>query len=116
MRRTVLVVDDHEGFRAIAREVLEAGGYRVIAEAADGASGIAAVVENRPDLALIDVQLPDFDGFEVTRRLIEAGSNTMIVLISSRDRSDFGTLVDSSAARGFVPKAELSAASIEALL
>jgi DNA-binding NarL/FixJ family response regulator len=115
MRRTVLI-DDNNRFRATARRVLEAAGYEVVAEAADGESGVVAVREAKPDLALIDVQLPDIDGFEVTRRLVESGSSSAIVLISSRDRSDFGNLVDASGARGFVPKAELSAESLAALL
>jgi DNA-binding NarL/FixJ family response regulator len=116
MKRTVLIVDDHAGFRASARRVLEAGGYSVIAEAADGSSGVTAAAESRPDLALVDVQLPDFDGFEVTRRLRESGEAPEIVLISSHERADFGSLVEASGARGFVPKAELSAAALEALL
>jgi DNA-binding NarL/FixJ family response regulator len=116
MERTVLIVDDHDGFRASARRVLEADGYRVIAEAADGSSGVAAASVSRPDLALVDVQLPDFDGFEVTRRLRESGEAPDIVLISSRDRADFGSLVEASGARGFVSKADLSAAALEALL
>jgi len=116
MERTVLIVDDHDGFRASARRVLEADGYRVIAEAADGSSGVAAAAVSRPDLALVDVQLPDFDGFEVTRRLRESGEAPDIVLISSRDRADFGSLVEASGARGFVSKADLSAAALEALL
>ena len=116
MKRTVLIVDDHAGFRASARRVLEAGGYSVIAEAADGISGVTAAAESRPDLALVDVQLPDFDGFEVTRRLRESGDAPEIVLISSHERADFGSLVDTSGARGFVSKADLSAASLEALL
>ena len=99
MKRTVLIVDDHAGFRASARRVLEAGGYSVIAEAADGSSGVTAAAESRPDLALVDVQLPDFDGFEVTRRLQESGEAPEIVLISSRERSDFGSLVETSGAR-----------------
>ena len=116
MKRTVLIVDDHEGFRTSARRVLEAGGYSVIAEAADGSSGVTAAAESRPDLALIDVQLPDFDGFEVTRRLREAGEAPEIVLISSHERADFGSLVENSGARGFVSKSDLSAAALEALL
>jgi DNA-binding NarL/FixJ family response regulator len=116
MSRTVLIVDDHEGFRASARRVLEAGGYSVIAEAADGSSGVAAAAESQPDLALVDVQLPDFDGFEVARRLRESEGAPEIVLISSHDRSDFGSLVESSGARGFVSKADLSAAALEELL
>ena len=116
MRRTVLIVDDHEGFRASARRVLEAEGYCVIAEASDGLSGVTAAAESRPDLALVDVQLPDFDGFEVTRRLRDAGETPQIVLISSHERSDFGSLIDASGAEGFVSKADLSAAALEALL
>ena len=116
MKRTVLIVDDHAGFRASARRVLESEGYSVIAEAADGNSGVMAAAEARPDLALVDVQLPDFDGFEVTRRLHESGEAPDIVLISSHDRADFGSLVESSGARGFVSKSDLSAAALEALL
>ena len=116
MKRTVLIVDDHAGFRASARRVLEAGGYSVIAEAADGSSGVMAAAESQPDLALVDVQLPDFDGFEVTRRLQESGDAPEIVLISSHELADLGSLVETSGARGFVSKADLSAAALEALL
>jgi DNA-binding NarL/FixJ family response regulator len=116
MKRTVLIVDDHPGFRASARRVLEADGYSVIAEAADGGSGVTAAAEHRPDLALVDVQLPDFDGFEVTRRLRASGHAPEIVLISSHERADFGSLVDTSGARGFVSKSDLSPAALEALL
>ena len=116
MKRTVLIVDDHAGFRASARRVLEAGGYSVIAEAVDGTTGVAAAAEARPDLALVDVQLPDFDGFELTRRLREAGETPEIVLISSHEQADFGSLVEASGARGFVSKSDLSAAALEALL
>jgi two-component system nitrate/nitrite response regulator NarL len=116
MRRTVLIVDDHAGFRTSARRMLEASGYSVIAEAEDGSSGLAAAAESQPDLALVDVQLPDFDGFEVTRRLREGGEAPEVVLISSHERADFGSLVEASGARGFVSKADLSAAALEELL
>lgn len=116
MKRTVLIVDDHAGFRASARRVLESEGYSVIAEAEDGTSGVTAAAESRPDVALVDVQLPDFDGFEVTKRLLDAGAAPQIVLISSRERSDFGSLIDTSGAEGFVSKADLSGAALEALL
>ncbi len=111
-----MIVDDHAGFRASARRALEADGYAVIAEAADGRSGVAAAADARPDLALVDVQLPDFDGFELTRRLRQSGTAAQIVLISSRDRADFGPLVEISGARGFIPKGELSTGALEALL
>lgn len=114
MPRTVLI-DDSSRFRAAARKVLEAAGYDVVAEASDGESGVAVVTAATPDLALVDVQLPGIDGFEVTRRLVEAGFEGPIVLISSRERSDFGSLVEASGASGFVLKAELSAESLAAL-
>ena len=114
--RTVLIVDDHPSFRATARTLLEAEGFSVVGEAADGAEALAKTKALRPDLVLLDVQLPDIDGFEVARRLCENGSSPAIVLVSSRDSSDFGPLVARSGALGFVPKAELSGARIHELL
>jgi DNA-binding NarL/FixJ family response regulator len=115
MALTVLIVDDHPSFRASARVLLEAEGFDVIGEAADGASGIVEAQRLRPDLVLLDVQLPDIDGFDVASRLAN-GAGPAIVLVSSRDSSDFGPLVARSGARGFVPKAELSGARIHELL
>jgi DNA-binding NarL/FixJ family response regulator len=116
MKRTVLIVDDHAGFRATARRVLEAAGYSVVAEAEDGSAGVTAATESRPDVALVDVQLPDFDGFEVTRRMRESAEPPEIVLISSHERADLGSLIETSGARGFVSKSDLSAAALEDLL
>jgi DNA-binding NarL/FixJ family response regulator len=117
MATTVLIVDDHPSFRAIARALLEAEGLEVVGEAEDGAGAILAVAALRPDLVLLDVQLPDIDGFEVTAQLTALnGSSPAVVLTSSRDLCDFGPLVSESGARGFVPKAELSVARIAALL
>jgi len=116
MPTSVLIVDDHPSFRASARRMLEASGYAVIGEAADGTSAIAAVGELGPDLVLLDVQLPDLDGFEVAARLRALGERAEIVLTSSRDRSDFGSAVDESAARGFIAKAELSGPALAELV
>jgi DNA-binding NarL/FixJ family response regulator len=88
----------------------------VIGEAADGTSGLHAARELEPDLVLLDVQLPDIDGFEVAARLTSGASGSVVVLTSSRDEADFGPLVSESGARGFVPKAELSGAALLALL
>ena len=112
----VLIVDDHASFRAAARRLLEDEGYEVVAEAADAAAAIAAAQETVPEVVLLDVQLPDLDGFELTERLIVLDPALKIVLISSRDVEDFGDYVEASAARGFVPKAELSGATLAALL
>jgi DNA-binding NarL/FixJ family response regulator len=116
MPRTVLIVDDHPSFRATARALLEAEGFSVVDEAADGAEALAKTKELRPDLVLLDVQLPDIDGFEVARRLLENGFAPAIVLVSSRDAADYGELVDACGARGFVPKGELTGAALRALL
>jgi DNA-binding NarL/FixJ family response regulator len=113
---TVLIVDDHPSFRATARMLLQAEGFDVIGEAEDGTSALAAAAELRPDLVLLDVQLPDMDGFEVAARLTERDGGPAVVLVSSRDGSDFGPLVGTSGARGFIPKAELSGSRIAALL
>jgi len=111
----VLIVDDHPSFRANARALLEAEGFDVVGEAEDGASAIRAADELSPELVLLDVQLPDIDGFEVARRLTNGGG-PVVVLVSSRDGSDFGPLVERSGARGFIAKAELSGAALSALL
>ena len=116
MPTSVLIVDDHPSFRASARRMLEAGGYEVVGEAEDGGAAIAAVRELHPQLVLLDVQLPDLDGFEVAERLCANGGAPAVVLTSSRDRSDFGNVIDGSPARGFVPKSELSAETIALLI
>jgi DNA-binding NarL/FixJ family response regulator len=116
MPPTVLIVDDHPSFRLTARALLEAEGFHVVGEAPDGASALAAAAELRPDVVLLDVQLPDIDGFEVASRLCSNGHRPSVVLTSSRDGSDFGALVTRSGARGFVPKAELSGEALAELL
>jgi DNA-binding NarL/FixJ family response regulator len=116
MTRTVLIVDDHPSFRASARMLLEAEGYDVVGEAEDGESALRAVEELRPDVVLLDVQLPDIDGIEVAARLTANGASPAIVLTSSRDLADLGPVRDRCDVRGFIPKAELSGAALEALL
>jgi DNA-binding NarL/FixJ family response regulator len=116
VRRSVLIVDDHEGFRSWARTLLELQGYAVVGEAADGRSAIAACRALRPEVMLLDIRLPDIDGFEVTRRLAAEGDSTTVVLVSSRDAADYGGQVASSGAHGFIGKAELSGPALEAVL
>ena len=116
MTRRVLIIDDNSDFRASARQLLERSGFVVVAEAGDGARGIDEAKAHAPDLVLLDVQLPDVDGFEVAERLSRLDVAVEVILTSSLDGTDFGALVTRSSALGFVPKAELSASAIEALL
>jgi DNA-binding NarL/FixJ family response regulator len=116
MAASVLIVDDHPGFRAAARRLLEVEGYQVIGEATDGLSGLDAVRTLRPDVVLLDIQLPDLNGFEVCKRLSGDAYRPAIVLTSSRDPSDYGPCLTDAAAAGFLPKAELSGAGIADML
>jgi DNA-binding NarL/FixJ family response regulator len=113
---TLLIVDDHDEFRQFARTLLEADGFEVAGEAADGESALAAIAELRPDAVLLDVQLPGIDGIEVANRIGETASPPQVVLTSSRDASDYGRRLEEASARGFVPKQELSGAAVKALL
>ena len=96
--------------------LLEVEGYDVVGEAPDGMSALDAVRELDPDVVLLDVNLPDIDGFDVAARLRNGTQQPTIVLVSSRDSSDFGPLVARSGARGFISKADLSGAALAALL
>ena len=116
MRPTLLIVDDHPGFRSLARKLLEAGGFEVVGEAANGQDAVATARQLRPDVVLLDIQLPDLDGFEVTARLADGEAEPVVVLTSTRDRADYGPRVDQCGARGFISKAELSGAALHALL
>jgi len=108
VRPRVLIVDDHEPFRAAARRVLTAAGFEVVPDAVDGAGALRSAGELHPDVVLLDVQLPDADGFDVARQLSRARHPPAVVLVSGRPRSDYGRLVERSGALGFIDKAELS--------
>lgn len=113
---TFLIVDDHADFRRQARALLEAEGLRVVGEAADGRSALIEVEALRPDVVLLDIGLPDIDGFEVALRLAAPGGAPGIVLTSSRDAATYGGRLASSSAAGFVRKDDLSAEAVAALV
>jgi DNA-binding NarL/FixJ family response regulator len=114
--RRVLVVDDHPSFRSCASALLAAEGFDVVGQAEDGAAAVALAAELRPELVLLDIQLPDLDGFAVTEQLLAADPQLLVVLVSSRDRSSYGPLIESSGALGFLAKGELSGATLARLL
>lgn len=114
--RGVLIVDDHPSFRRCASALLAEEGFEVVGEAPDGMSALALAHDLQPALVLLDVQLPDIDGFEVARRLLADDEHVQIVLISSRERSSYGSLVEDCGARGFLAKDDLSRAALEEVL
>jgi DNA-binding NarL/FixJ family response regulator len=113
--RRILIVDDHPGFRATARRMLEADGFEVVGEAADARSALEAVERLSPEVVLLDVQLPDLDGVEAAGQIAVGEGAPAVVLTSSRPRDDLGPL-DANCVRGFVPKDQLSAAAITELI
>jgi CheY-like chemotaxis protein len=112
---TSLIVDDNAGFRATARLLLEGEGWNVV-EAGSGGDGVEAARRVAPDLVLLDLQLPDLDGFEVAERLVALERPPAVILTSSRDGADYGSLIARSTIRGFIPKGELSGDAIRTLL
>ena len=113
----ILIVDDHPSFRRCARALLEADGFAVIGEAEDGEGALEAIGSLRPDVVLLDVQLPDMDGFAVLEQLETNGTDEpQVVLVSSREASDYDGLIRASGARGFISKAELTGAAVRVLL
>jgi DNA-binding NarL/FixJ family response regulator len=115
VRSTVLIVDDHAAFRASARALLEAEGFEVVGEAADGAGAVEAVAALRPAIVLLDIQLPDLDGLAVAQQLAAAPDAPAVVLISSRDAATYGPRLQATPARGFIPKSGLSGEALAAL-
>jgi DNA-binding NarL/FixJ family response regulator len=112
----MLIVDDHAAFRRQARALLERDGFTVIGEAIDGAQALAAVQALRPEVVLLDVGLPDLDGFVVAERLASLGSPAVVVLTSSRAADTYRSRLDASAAAGFIAKEDVSGRAIRDLM
>lgn len=110
---SVLIVDDHDGFRRLARGLLEAAGYSVVGEASDGVSALAAERSLRPDVVLLDVLLPDVSGLTVAAEIAARPNRPVVLLTSSRSAADYGAALTG---RSFIPKSELTPARIAAAL
>jgi two-component system response regulator EvgA len=113
---TILIIDDDPHFRTQARDVLETDGFVVVGEAVDGASGLDAARSLQPDFVLLDIGLPDVDGFEVARSLALEHPASLLVLTSSRDARAYGRRLTNGHALGFIPKEQISGAAILALV
>jgi DNA-binding NarL/FixJ family response regulator len=113
---SVLIVDDNAAFRNVARTLLESGGYRVIGEAGTAAAAVTMAAAIRPDVVLLDIGLPDQDGFTVCRELHAALPATVIVFCSVRSAEEYREAVARSAATGFLAKSQLSGGTLAAIL
>jgi DNA-binding NarL/FixJ family response regulator len=96
--------------------MLESDGFEVVGEAGDAGAGLEAARRLKPEIALVDIYLPDFDGFQLASRMASLDTPPAVVLTSSRERGEFESLLDSNPAQGFVPKHELSGDALEAIL
>ena len=116
MTHTILIVDDHAGFRRAARALLIADGFTVVGAVADGLAALEAAERLRPAVVLLDIQLPDIDGFQVATALAAMAAPPQVVLISSRDRASYGPQLTDAPVAGFLPKSHLTGAAIRALV
>jgi DNA-binding NarL/FixJ family response regulator len=114
--RTVLIVDDHDTFRGAVRALLELGDFVVIGEAADGQQALIESARLQPDVVLLDIQLPELDGFAVAERLAATSPRPVVVLVSSRDAITYGDRLNRARVAGFLPKWEVTGVALAGIL
>lgn len=112
----ILIVDDHTIFRTQARALLEAVGYTVVGEAPDVASALEAVARLRPEVVLLDIGLPDGDGFALADRIRDEGHGPRIVFVSTREAADYGSLLEQRPQHGFIHKPDLAPSRLAELV
>lgn len=113
---SILIVDDHAGFRGMARDLLSGRGFDVVGEAAGGWEALAEATRLAPRVVLLDVQLPDLDGFEVARRLSSLTDPPVVVFVSTREAADYGARLQVAGAVGFITKSRLAGDTLRAVL
>ena len=111
--KTIVIVDDHADFRAHVADLVASAGYEVVGSCPDGRSAVEAIATLRPHVVLLDVQLPDIDGFGVLERTRNRGETPIVILTSTREVADYGRRVARSGAAGFISKPDLSAQSLD---
>lgn len=117
-RLRCLIVDDSADFRASLRGTLEAGGITVVGTASTLDDAVRESRSTRPDVALVDIDLGEENGFAVVEALQDSGLDPVpaVVLVSTHDEEEFADVIDLSAAVGFVPKFGLSADRVREVL
>jgi DNA-binding NarL/FixJ family response regulator len=115
--KRLLIVDDDPRFRTLIRQVLDGeSGFEVVGEAQHGAAALDAVRQLEPDVVLLDVNLPDTNGFDLAPQLVGESGGPAIVMTSSRDEETYEQLAAQAGASAFVSKYDLSPAAISAAL
>ena len=101
----VVVAEDDPLYRNALRTTLSSlGGVEVVAEAATGHEAVAAAAQHRPDVVVMDIKMPGLDGIEATRRIVEAGPNLAVLMLSMFDDDDSVFAAMRAGARGYVVK------------
>ena len=116
MAISVLIVDDDEGFRGAATELLNDRGYRVVGQAATAEDGLVRAVELEPDAVLLDVKLPDGGGPAVATKIRTRLRGTRVLLISTDSEAVSSDQLQGCGAIGFVAKEELAKADLDRYL
>ncbi|MEE9473775.1 MAG: response regulator transcription factor [Acidimicrobiia bacterium] len=112
----VLIVDDQLPFREAARMVVEmTDGFEVAGEAGDGEEGVEMTRALKPDLVLMDVQMPGIDGLEATRRIRELNDPPEVMVMSTHESGDYRETALDAGAYAFIPKSEFSMDALEEL-
>jgi DNA-binding NarL/FixJ family response regulator len=105
----VLIVDDQAPFRDVARTVVALSpGFDVVAEAASGEEAIAATDDRRPNLVLMDINLPGINGLDATRRIVDDHPETIVILLSTYTRDDLPEDARACGAVRYVHKEDFS--------
>ncbi|WP_285709721.1 response regulator [Microtetraspora sp. NBRC 16547] len=118
MPLSCLIVDDSDHFKEAARQLLEADGIVVLGTVSTTAEALRRFGELRPDFVLVDIDLGEESGFELTLRLVDAaaGDPPIVILISTYDETDFAEMIAASPAVAFLPKPSLSGRAIYEIL
>ena len=114
----VMIVDDQEAYRRLVRAMLGTeDGFQVIAEASSGNEAIELTENVDAELILIDVLMPDMNGFKATRLMLERRPSAKVILMSrSRRQEEYSRLAEEAGALAFVPKSDLSVSAIKEIL
>lgn len=113
----VLLIDDQPIFRDIIRAMLDkAGGFEVVAERADGIRAATSYGEILPDAVIMDVQMPQMNGFEATGAILEVDPQAVIILTSMLQNDEYERVAEEAGAAAFYPKRQLDVEIVRDLI